>query len=431
MSSLHQARLWALFTVLLSVFSLAAQAAVPASTYVGMGSSSDAKDNVTVSVNVPSDSTDSLFYHFSGPSAQTWAAFGIGHQMSGALIFVTYASEDGNNVTVSPRLGVGHVMPQHTSDVTVDVLSGSGIVNGSFVVNAKCTGCRSWSGGSVNVNSSSQNFIWALGPSGTLKSDDTSATISQHEGYNFFNLNLKDATGTGGVPIVSNSTTDDNLNDGPGFGGHVNPGVAFHAFLMVAAFLVVFPTGYLALRVFERVWLHWGVQSFALLMVCVGSAAGIGVSIRQSLTPSLKSGHQILGLVVLALALTTWTVGLIGHRIYKKTKTPAKIMKGHRVLGPSTILLGLVNCFVGFNFASNNHGVIVFGIAMLLMFIIVGSLTFFNRRRKMRKGAMNTPAAFNFREGGMESGNGGPPPPLYGEGGIPLQSYANTPPVYR
>jgi len=47
----------------------------------------------------------------------------------------------------------------------------------------------------------------------------------------------------------------------------------------------------------------------------------------------------------------------------------------------------------------------------------------------MRKGAMNTPAAFNFREGGMESG--GPPPPLYGEGGIPLQSYANTPPVYR
>ncbi|KAI1620419.1 hypothetical protein EDD37DRAFT_674626 [Exophiala viscosa] len=429
MSSLHQARLRALFTVFMTAFSLAAQAAVPASTYVGMGSSSDAKDNVTVSVNVPSDSTDSLFYHFSAPSAQTWAAFGIGSQMKGALIFVMYASEDGSNVTVSPRLGEGHVMPQHTSSVTVDVLSGSGIVDGSFVVNAKCTGCRSWSGGSADVNSSSQDMIWALGPSGTLKSDDTSATISQHEGYNFFNLNLKEATGTGGVPSISNSTTADNSNDGSGFGGHINPGVAFHAFLMVAAFLVVFPTGYLALRVLERVWLHWGIQSFALLMVCVGSAAGIGVSIRQQLTPSLKSGHQVLGLVVLALVLTTWTVGLVGHRIYKKTGAPAKIMKGHRVLGPSTILLGLVNCFVGFNFASNNHGMIVFGIAMLLMFIIVGSLTFFKRRQKMRKGAMNTPAAFNFREG--ESGNAGPPPPLYGEGGIPLQNYTNTPPVYR
>lgn len=145
----------------------------------------------------------------------------------------------------------------------------------------------------------------------------------------------------------------------------------------------------------------------------------------------MKSGHQIIGLIVLGLVLTTWTVGFIGHRIYKKTGTPAKIMKGHRVLGPSTILLGLVNCFVGFNFASNNHGMIVFGIAMALMFIIVGGLMFFKRRQKMRKGPMNTPAAFNFREGQMEPGNAGPPPPLYGEGGIPLQSYANTPPVYR
>jgi hypothetical protein len=52
---------------------------------------------------------------------------------------------------------------------------------------------------------------------------------------------------------------------------------------MVVAFLVVFPAGYLSLRVLEKVWLHWGVQSFALLMVCVGSAAGIGVSIREQL----------------------------------------------------------------------------------------------------------------------------------------------------
>lgn len=254
-----------------------------------MGSSSKAQDNVTVSINVPSDSTDSLFYHFSAPSAQSWAAFGFGSQMKGALIMVTYASEDGNNVTVSPRLGVGHVMPQYTSNVQVDVLNGSGIIGGSFVVNAKCTGCRSWSGGSVDVTSTSQNMIWALGPSGTLKSNDESATINQHQGYNFFNLNLKDATGTGGVPSVSNSTADGSLNDGPpGFGGNFRAGVAFHAFLMVAAFLVVFPAGYLSLRVLEKVWLHWGVQSFALLMVCVGSAAGIGVSIRDQLVwPSI------------------------------------------------------------------------------------------------------------------------------------------------
>ncbi len=148
-------------------------------------------------------------------------------------------------------------------------------------------------------------------------------------------------------------------------------------------------------------------------------------------TPSLNSGHQILGFVVTAIAITTWLVGFIGHRIYKKTGTPAKIMKGHRVLGPSTILFGLVNCFVGFNFAGNNRGMIIFGIATLLMLIFVGTLTFFKRRQKLRKGPMNTPAAMNFREGQMEPRQAGPPAaPLYGEGGIPLQSY-NAPPVYR
>ncbi|KIW55376.1 hypothetical protein PV05_07660 [Exophiala xenobiotica] len=431
MSTSYQARLRALVSVFLATFILAAQAAVPASTYVGMGTSSASKDNVTVSVNVPSDSSDTLFYHFSAPSSQTWAAFGFGSQMKGALMFVTYASQDGNNVTVSPRLGKGHVMPQHTSDVKVDVLNGSGIVDGVFVVNAQCTGCRSWDGGSVNVDSTSQNMIWALGPSGNLESDDVAASISQHEGYQFFGLNLKDATGTGGVPNTSNSTSDNNIDDGPFGGGGPRVGVAFHAFLMVAAFLVVFPAGYLFLRVFEKVWLHWGVQSAALLMVCVGTAAGIGVSIREDLTPSLNSGHQILGFVVTAIAITTWLVGFIGHRIYKKTGTPAKIMKGHRVLGPSTILFGLVNCFVGFNFAGNNRGMIIFGIATLLMLIFVGTLTFFKRRQKLRKGPMNTPAAMNFREGQMEPRQAGPPAaPLYGEGGIPLQSY-NAPPVYR
>jgi hypothetical protein len=53
--------------------------------------------------------------------------------------------------------------------------------------------------------------------------------------------------------------------------------------MMVAAFLVVFPAGYLFLRVFERVWLHWGVQSFALLMIFIGTGAGIGLSKRQDI----------------------------------------------------------------------------------------------------------------------------------------------------
>lgn len=158
--------------------------------------------------------------------------------------------------------------------------------------------------------------------------------------------------------------------------------------------------------------------------------------------PDLTAPHQIIGFVVVVLAVAAWIVGFVGHQIYKRTKQPAKIMKGHRVLGPATIGLGLVNCIAGFRFASNNRGTIVFIIAMVLMIIFVGTVTFFKRRQNMRKQPMNTPAAANFREGqaaGPAPGYQGAgysaeaPLPLYGQGGIPLQSYANdqAPPVYR
>ncbi|EXJ66491.1 uncharacterized protein A1O5_10160 [Cladophialophora psammophila CBS 110553] len=428
-----RSRIRILVSLFLTSCFLSAQAAVPSSTYVGQGTSPDPNDNITVSINVPNDNSNSLFYHFSAPAGQTWAAFGFGSGMAGALIFVTYASEGGNNVTVSPRLGKGHVMPLHTSDVQLEVLSGSGIVDGSFVVNAKCSNCRSWDGGNIDVNSDNQAMIWAAGSGGSLSSNDVNAQIQKHEGYNFFNLNLKQATGIGGVPVVS-ASSDTVIGGGP-VGGDFRGAPGFHAFLMVAAFLIVFPGGYLFLRVFEKVWLHWGIQSLALLMTILGMGVGIAISKRDKISPNLTAGHQILGFVVVGLGLATWIVGFVGHRIYKRTKQPAKIMKGHRVLGPATITLGLANCIVGFRFAENTRATIVFAIAMVLMLIFVGTVMFFKRRQQQRKGPMNTPAAANFREGQSERSNytGEAPLPLYGQGGIPLQSYANNqaPPVYR
>lgn len=152
----------------------------------------------------------------------------------------------------------------------------------------------------------------------------------------------------------------------------------------------------------------------------------------ETQSPNLTSGHQILGLVVAALVVLTWIIGFIGHSIFKKTGQPAKIMRGHRILGPGAIGLGLANCIVGFRFADNTRPAIVFSILMVLMFIFVATVIFFKRRRQQRKRPMNTPAAANFREGqGQQEYTGEAPLPLYGQGGIPLQSYANSPPVYR
>lgn len=57
--------------------------------------------------------------------------------MTGANIFVVYTAGNGN-VTVSPRLGSGHVMPQFNSDAQVTLLEGSGVSNGKMVANVRC-----------------------------------------------------------------------------------------------------------------------------------------------------------------------------------------------------------------------------------------------------------------------------------------------------
>jgi len=59
--------------------------------------------------------------------------------MSGSNIFVMYTSSNGNNVTVSPRLGKGHSEPKFNSAAQVTLLEGSGVSNGIMTANIKCT----------------------------------------------------------------------------------------------------------------------------------------------------------------------------------------------------------------------------------------------------------------------------------------------------
>lgn len=277
-------------------------------------------NQVLVAVNVPEGNSQDLFFHFEAPSnGIAWAAFGMGTQMAGSLMFVVYESE-GGNTTVSPRLGTGYIMPQYTDSVNVTVLEGSQVTSSSFIANFQCHDCRSWgNSGSVDVTSTSAPFIYAIGPSGTLQSNDQTAGINQHsETKNGWSLNMQQATGPGGIPLSgtsssgsgnsspngSNNSTNsnngnDNNNNNDGDGGniiYVPAGVLFHGGVMGLAFAIIYPLGYLFLRVFEKVWLHAGVQSFALLLTFLGVGSGIAVSKRNqivSLVPLDQSKAQL------------------------------------------------------------------------------------------------------------------------------------------
>ena len=212
-------------------------------------------------------------------------------------MFVAYPSSDGAKVTLSPRLGEGHIMPEHTSDVTVQMLEGSGIINDAFSVNAMCIGCRSWGSDSLDLESNSQAMIWAIGPAENLASDELDAPIRQHQIHGRFSLDIVAATGTAGVPILGQSTStsgdsgDDDDYNGPGPRGWHAPGkVVAHAVLMIGSFLILYPLGYVVLRVFQKVEVHAGIQTLASLVVII--AIGLGISALRTINPVSLSFPQ-------------------------------------------------------------------------------------------------------------------------------------------
>ena len=257
-----------------------------------------------LAVNVPSPSTSNdLYFTFRGPATRSWVAFGLGgqgQQMNGALIFVVYLGENGKTITVSPRLGTGHDQPKYTSDVKVTLTNDTHYEagnDGGYFVDLHCTNCRSWAGGNkIDITNTAQAMIYALGPDGSIKSDDPNANIGQHDDGSMggFTLDLKAATGAGGLP----SGSDLSSSSGSAGGGtsHRTISVGFHALLVVGGFVVVLPAGYLALRVFEKVWLHWAIQSFGLFVIVIGCIAGVAISKKEQIVSFLHRPDFCTGL---------------------------------------------------------------------------------------------------------------------------------------
>ncbi len=126
--------------------------------------------------------------------------------MKNAFVIMAYAGKSGN-ITISPRLSTGHHEPSYYSNATIEWLSGSGFTNGTMTANGKCSGCRSWPGGSLQTNSTSENMIFAAGPSGNINSNSLSASVKAHSTYGVFSMNMQQAAGPGGLPVLTNTTT--------------------------------------------------------------------------------------------------------------------------------------------------------------------------------------------------------------------------------
>ncbi|KAK0251690.1 hypothetical protein B0A54_14918 [Friedmanniomyces endolithicus] len=321
-----------------------------------------------------------IYFQLSAPTSYQWVALGQGSLMAGSNIFVMYTSANGNNVTVSPRLGLGYRQPLHDTAAHITVLEGSGVSGGVMTANVRCSNCDSWSGGSMNVAGTSSHWIHAYKEGAALDSDDLAHNIQQHDQSDSFIWDLSQARGgadanpfvssASGAVCPASSTTasggpSSSSSGGGATGSSSTANVDFyslsyskkqrmlnaHAVFACIAFVALMPMGAILIRVasFKKlVRLHVAIQALALVSYMVAVGLGLYLAINLDL---LDQAHPFIGLVLFALLLMQSIVGLVHHRFYKKHIGRTLWSYAHLSVGRLSIFLGLINGGLGLQLA--------------------------------------------------------------------------------
>lgn len=354
-------------------------------------------DGYALSVNVPSDTASSgsgpIYLQISAQSGTEWISFGQGTRMAGSNMLVVYAA-DSTNVTVSPRLGTGHVEPRVNSDASIVVLEGTGITSdGTIVANIRCDSCLNWSGGSMVPTDTASSWIFAHRSGDALDSTSTDASISQHDSTGRFTLDL--TTGTGGSSSNPFVAASDDSSSASGSASQTAPATATelsgtptsaattatngvsnplassnpsssgssevgtdsddenirtaHAVIMPLVFVVLFPLGALTvyLPYHQKVrHIHAPLQVISLILMIVG--LGLGVKLGKQVD-NLDGYHMVIGYIVVAwMVLFQPALGLVQHLHFRRAGTRSPMGLVHQWIGRAIILLGVINGGLGF-----------------------------------------------------------------------------------
>jgi len=162
-----------------------------------------------------------LLFQLSVPASAGWGAIGTGDKMDGSLMFILYPSTDseGKQVILSAggdkkllmchrsyserpngRVCViyspssflcssiltyqisGHDTPEAFIGLQYRVLKTSND-GSSLTADIQCFNCTQYSGNSIDITSTEQPWIWAIGPGDPVRSNSQNADIEQHSHY--------------------------------------------------------------------------------------------------------------------------------------------------------------------------------------------------------------------------------------------------------
>ncbi|KAK3668954.1 hypothetical protein LTR17_009177 [Elasticomyces elasticus] len=381
----------------LSLLGLSTAADPPAGVFTYTDTDNDA---YVFALNVDSSSND-YWLHLSATSTSAlpqWVAVGFGDKMAGSFMLIVYTSSNGTGVTLSPRRATEHSEPSYEKDIKCDLvadnndLKGGNVVtrNGSasttMSVNAVCHNLTQYASNGPFPLLQNQPMIYAVGPSSYhgpgLRSNDPAAGLARHTAYGHFSIDMTKAvskdSSTAGVPLPNdgdNWALAGASADGQPQADH-DPAPRIHGFIMSLCFVIIFPVGALVLRALKRVILHAVVQAIGLFLVCCATAGGIVVSMQYNRSKNFASAHQIIGILLLLALFAQLGLGIVHHRLYKKTQQPTKMGKIHLYMGPAILILGIINAPIGFVFAGEGRLSLPFVLVLLLMAIVYITVRF-------------------------------------------------------
>jgi hypothetical protein len=160
----------------------------------------------------------------------------------------------------------------------------------------------------MDLTSTSTNWIYAYKAGSPLNSDSVSASIDQHDNYGTFSLNLAAATGGDGTanPFTTTATSasntgmttslnsgNSNMNSTTMDTGNMTTespeqvimdGTVAHGIMGVVAFVLLFPSGSIVMRVFDfkgLIWLHVGLQVLGYLVALALMETGVWIAVNN------------------------------------------------------------------------------------------------------------------------------------------------------
>ncbi|EHK16981.1 uncharacterized protein TRIVIDRAFT_161834 [Trichoderma virens Gv29-8] len=334
--------------------------------------------NYTFALSIPKNSTD-IYFHLSGPTDYSWVAVGTGRNMENSLMVLLYAAANGKNVTVSPRLCSGHQEPVYSSALAVDILNGTGIYGNTMTLNARCSNCVHWGTGSLDLKSSSQSWIYALGPSGgtaaMLRSNSKTASIERHSRYAVllgrFTMDMVRAiSDSAGLPASFTTAAGSNMDGSITIDSNW-PSI-IHALCLCGTFVIMMPLGVTFLRIFPRsVRWHWINQTLSSTITFVGFIIGIYLSTMFTKSEKANSTHQIIGIMIGLALIIQLGMGSWHHWVFKRTNSPTIFGRIHRYFGHIVILLGIINGGIGLTWSYASRSVVIgYSIAVLIICLV-------------------------------------------------------------